>query len=144
MFPCCQKVNIGQISWWDFWARNPKPYWSLYIVLPCYMIRWIVLCFSHVKGPSLQCEPCCTIVSNNVIHLQCQSCFSYSSGQKKFPFCFRFWLIVPPFALRVMLIAYVASAWPSILQAILKLLGVLQAIYKWFANSCVHCIAFGW
>ena len=24
---------------WDFWTRNPKPCWSLYIVLPYYMIE---------------------------------------------------------------------------------------------------------
>ena len=27
-----------QIFRWNFWARNPKPYWSLYIVLLYYMI----------------------------------------------------------------------------------------------------------
>ena len=38
MLPCCKKVNIWRIYGWDFWARNPKPYWFLYIVLPYYMI----------------------------------------------------------------------------------------------------------
>ena len=28
---CCHAVNIWQISWWDFWARNVPQ--SLYVVL---------------------------------------------------------------------------------------------------------------
>ena len=39
MLLCCQKVNIWLVCRWDFWARNPKPYGSLYIVLPYYMIK---------------------------------------------------------------------------------------------------------
>ena len=55
--PCCQKVNIWQIFRWNFWVRNTKPYWSLYIVLPYYMMIMpidfyfqviIVLIFLHV------------------------------------------------------------------------------------------------
>ena len=38
MLPCGHKVNIRLVFRWDFWARNPKPEWSLYIVLLYYMI----------------------------------------------------------------------------------------------------------
>jgi len=39
MLPKCQKVNIKLVLGWEFWAKIPKPSWSLYIVLPYYMIE---------------------------------------------------------------------------------------------------------
>ena len=42
-----------QISWWDFLARNHKPCWSLYIVLPYYMINSFSIRVSYFNWKKL-------------------------------------------------------------------------------------------
>ena len=136
MLPCCQKVNIWQIFRWNFWARNPKSFWSLYILLPYYMITrlleiWLKY-MHHSQGctaPKRECIYFSHIPHNRAItKAQC----------KLSKFVSRFVNMVPYFIASMYMEMYRKCGQPksNLISHWLKL------VWKWPMANCyfVHCI----